>query len=201
MVSLAVSKPPADMPASPNLPELSDAVYFDEVLRLPVEKSEDHIEDELIARARQLGLSPPPPPHNVPGKRYTSSAESASTVPTFHARTFSTASNDSASTILTVDSSVFAPSSPQVAPTAANDKQRRPRPVTLSQYDKYLSQIDKNLDQPKFRKASVATTDPSSKSIFSVSTKRSLASMKSNIRSRIRWRAKSDQPYAPNLFV
>lgn len=200
MVSLVVSKPPAETPDSYNLPELSDAVYFKEVLRLPVEKSEDHIEDELVARARQLGISPSPSSHNASDKRYTSSAESASTVPTYHARTFSTASNDSASTALTAHSSVFAAPSPEVTPAIANDK-RRPRSLNFSQYDKYLSQIDRNLDQPKFRKSSAIVADPSSRSLFSVSTKRSLASVKSTIKNRMRWRRKSIQPYVPILFV
>jgi hypothetical protein len=176
------------------------------VLQLPSGKSEDCIEHELIARARRLGIAPSPSSsHNASDKRYTSSAESASTVPTYHVRTFSTASNDSASTALTVQSSIFTPPSPEVAPAAANDKRPPPRNLNFSHYDKYLTQIDKNLDQPKFRNSilasSAATTDPSSKSLFSVSTRRSLASVKSNIKHKIRWRRKSIQPYVPNLFV
>lgn len=191
------SIPQSASPDMSQIPELGDAVYFSEVLKLPVEKSESHVEDELIARARALGLSPAPLSRD---KRYTSSAESASTAITYHGRTFSTASNGSASTDVTVHSSIFDPAVSESASVEHSDK-RGQKSLNFSQYDKYLSVVDKNLDQPKFRKAAVAAADPSSRSLFSVSTRRSLASVKSNIKSKIRWRRKSIQPFVPSLYV
>lgn len=196
MVSLAVPKALAETPDTTfNLPELSDAAYINEVLRLPVEKCESHVEDELVAKARQLGISTVA----FSDKRYTLSAESASTVPTYHARTFSTGSRDSTSTALTLQSSLFTPPSPELSPTEANGK-RRPKSTNFSQYEKYLTQVDKNLDQPKFRRPSI-TVDNSNKSLFSVNTRRSLASVRSGIKSRLRLRRKSVQPSIPSLYV
>lgn len=199
MVSLANPRPPVETADTTNLPELSDAAYFNDVLCLPVEKSEAHVDDELIARARQLGISIP----DVSDKRYTSSAESASTAPTYHARTFSTGSNNSTSTALTVHSSIFAPAVSDVNISEEKPKQKqRPPSLSFAQYDKYLTQVDKNLDQPKIKNVSISTAnESSSKSLFSVSTKRSLASVKSVVKNRIRWRRKSIQPYVPALYV
>lgn len=197
MVSLAAPKAsPAGMPDAPDLRELSDAAYQNEVLRLPLEKSESHVEAELVARARQLGVSTAH--YAAADKRHTSSAESASTAPTYHGRTFSTASEASTSTAPTVDSSLFAPPSPGPLPADPADK-RRPRDLSFAPYDKYLAQVGKNLNQPRFRKSSIATVDPSSRSIFSVSTKRSLASVRSGFKNRLRWRRRSLLPPEPML--
>jgi hypothetical protein len=198
MAALIASKVPPDSPDMSSIPELSDAAYFNEVLRLPIEKSESHVEDELIAKAHELGLSPVLLSRD---KRYTSSAESASTALTYHGRTFSTASKGSASTDLTVHSFTLGPDASDSVSADHSDEKRQSKTVSFSQYDKYLAAVDKNLDQPKFRKASAATADPSSKSLFSVSTKRSLASVKSNIKNKMRWRRKSIQPFVPTLYV
>lgn len=177
--------------------DLDDAAYLSQVLRLPVDKSESQLDDELEARARQHGITIS---HSTSDKRYTSSAESASTTQTPHTRTFSTASNNSASTTLTAHSSIFAPSSPKLYPTKGKDG-RSNKNLNFSHYERYLAQVDKNLDQPKFRKAAVAPPETSSKSLFSVSTKRSLFSIKSGMKNKMKWRRKSMQPVVPTLFV
>ncbi|KAI6780020.1 putative E3 ubiquitin-protein ligase-like protein [Emericellopsis cladophorae] len=186
MVTLATPQLMAEMP------ELSDAAYYNQVLRLPIEKSEDHIDDELVARAQALGITTTL--SSPADKRYTSSAESASsTAPTYHARTFSTGSSDSTGTALTERSSLSKPDT--ILAPERNETARRT--LNFAHYDKYLAQLGNNLDQPKFRKQAVV--DTSSKSLFSVSTKRSLASVKSNIKNRMRWRRRSTQPFTPQL--
>lgn len=196
MVSLAPPKPLLEAHTEiSNLPDLSDAAYFAQVLRLPVEKLESHVDDELAVRARHIGCHA----QNLSDKRYTSSAESASTAITYHARTFSTGSNASASTTLTVNSSIlYPPRSPK--PQSDADEKRQTTGLNFTQYDKYLSQIDKNLDQPKIRKLSVPT-DTSAKSVFSVSTRRSFFSVKSGIKNKFRLRRKSIAPFVPTLLV
>ena len=177
--------------------ELSEAEYYNAVLQLPVEKSETHLDDEIISRAESLGIIVPPPIEALPDKRYTSSAQSASTAVTYHGRTFSTGSTGSASTALTAQSSICATS--KSSPLSGNKKQP-PKDLNFAQYERYLSKLEPILDQPKFRKGSVAA-DTSSKSLFSVSTKRSVFSIKSGLKTRMRWRRKSIQPSMPTLYV
>lgn len=194
---MATEKPP--------IVEISDAAYFNDVLQLPLDKTESHAEDELVARARELGISTAlfsaaTAQHKADQKRYTSSAESASTVPTSsgHGRTFSTASDgSSASTALTVHSSVHNAATPQ--PSSPDAKRRE---LNFAPYDRFVSQqAGKNLDQPRvLRKSSFAVPDSSSKSLFSVSTRRSLASVTSNFKNRLRFRRKSILPPPPNVM-
>ncbi|CAI6094033.1 unnamed protein product [Clonostachys chloroleuca] len=176
---------------------LSDAAYFNEVLRLPLGKLEVHIDDELVSRAQQLGISISQAIDDADDKRYTISAQSASTAATYHARTFSTGSHDSASTDLTIYSSIFAPPSSESTSLGGKEK-GQPKTLSFQPYDKYLTQVDKNLDQPKFCKVE-SPTDSTAKSLFSISTKKSLFSVKSGLKGKIRWRRKSIQPFPPNL--
>jgi hypothetical protein len=196
---ISVSPPETASRGSSGKPNLDDAEYVARVLGLAVGKTESQLDDELDARAQKYGIPTTPLFQNVTDKRYTSSAESASTTQTPHTRTFSTASNTSASTALTSHSSLFAPASSKVA---SKGKDGRPtKNLNFSQYEKYLSQVDKNLDQPKFRRAVVAPPEVSARSLFSVSTKRSLFSIKSGVKNKLRWRRQSIQPVVPALSV
>ena len=180
------------------LPEISDASYFVEVLRLPSYRTETHYDDELDAKANALGLPLPGPAST--GKRNTSSAQSASTIATtFHARTFSTDSNGSASTALTTQSSIFGPPEPEHAPSESNSG-RGTKSISFAQYDRYLSQLAPNLDQPKFDKPQ-PPPDSSTRSLFSVRTRKSLLSVKSGIKNKMRWRKKDAGPYEPLMLV
>ncbi|EFQ26574.1 IBR domain-containing protein [Colletotrichum graminicola] len=160
--------------------EDDEAEYLTQVLHLAPEVSEAAIEDELIAKANALGISIS---RLSPEKRNTSSAESqTSTIATQHVRTFSTASRNSASTTLTSHPSLHAV--PVTADTPPHSLVRkRSKSLGFSQYDKYLSQIDPNIDQPKIQKASPSITHGvSTHSLFSVSSRRSYFSIKEGIR-------------------
>jgi hypothetical protein len=171
------------------LPELNESEYLREVLRLGGDKSEKAVDDELVAKASALGISISRP--STSDKRNTSSAESASTVVTYHARTFSSASNGSASTALTSHSSVFHGPTTN-SPVVTTVSRRRSKSLSFSHYEKYLTQIDPHINQPKFLKEPPPETiDTSGQSLFSVSTKRSFFSIKRGIKSRMRWRKKS----------
>lgn len=178
---------------------LDDAAYNTRVLALSGGKTESQLDDELQLRAQKYGLPMKGSFQISIDKRYTSSAESASSAQSPHTRTFSTASNNSACTALTSTSSLFAPAGTKVSPKGKD--YRATKNLNFSQYEKYLSQVDKNLDQPKFRRTAVTPPEVSARSLFSVSTKRSIFSLKSGVKNKIRWRRRSMQPVAPTLLV
>lgn len=181
------------MPNIPALPELNEARYLRDVLCLTPEQTESALDNELNSKANALGIVIPQSP-TMSDKRYTSSAQSASTAVTYHGRTFSTGSNGSASTALTDFSSAFTPSSPDLKP-ADGTPRKRTKALGFSQYDKYLSNLSPSLDQPKIRKLS-KPLDASSKSLFSVRTGKSFFSIKSSgLRTKMRWRRQSIQPF------
>ncbi|GKT96233.1 IBR domain-containing protein [Colletotrichum tofieldiae] len=184
MASLAgqTSSTPDMAPSTTVLPfpEDDEADYLVQVLRLSSEGSEAAIEEELVAKAKALGISTSRLSHE---KRKTSSAESqTSTIATQHVRTFSTASRDSTSTTLTSHPSLHAVPIAADAPPHSLAR-KRSKSLGFSQYDKYLSQIDPNIDQPKIQKASPPIAhDTSTHSLFSVSSRRSYFSIKEGIR-------------------
>ncbi|KAK2032978.1 IBR domain-containing protein [Colletotrichum zoysiae] len=160
--------------------EDDEAEYLAQVLHLAPEGSEAAIEEELFAKANALGISVSRLSHE---KRNTSSAESqTSTVATQHVRTFSTTSRNSASTTLTSHPSLHAvPVTTDTTPHSLARK--RSKSLGFSQYDKYLSQIDPNIDQPKIQRISPSIAHgASTHSIFSVSSRRSYFSIKEGIR-------------------
>ncbi|KAK0387918.1 hypothetical protein NLU13_4163 [Sarocladium strictum] len=175
------------------LPELDEVRYLREVLCLQPEQTEAEIDNELHSKANALGIVIPQS-HAPSDKRYTSSAQSASTAVTYHGRTFSTGSHGSASTAFTDLSFAVAPPSPGVKSADGTPKKRTKVP-SFSQYDKYLSTLSPNLDQPKIRKLS-KPLDASSQSLFSVRTGKSFFSLKSyGLRTKMRWRRQSNQPF------
>ncbi|KAH8169792.1 hypothetical protein LIA77_10336 [Sarocladium implicatum] len=175
------------------LPELDDLIYRTEVLQLPSDQREHDAEHDLHTRAEALGIVVARPPSPV-DKRYTSSAQSASTAVTYHGRTFSSGSDVSASTALTDSSSKFATASPDLK-YSEDGSRRRTRALAFTQYDRYLSKLSPNLDQPKLRKPAKAV-DASSKSLFSVKTGKSFFGIKSSsFRTKMRLRRQSRQPF------
>lgn len=180
-----------DMARPPPLmttPDDGEAEYRAQVLRLSSQRSEADVEEELVAKATALGI---PTSRFAHDKRNTSSAESqTSTIATQHVRTFSNASRDSASTTLTSHPSLHAvPIAADVPPHSLARK--RSKSLSFSQYDKYLSQIDPNIHQPKIQKAPPAIPhDTTAHSLFSVTSRRSYFSIKEGIR-KIRWKRKS----------
>ncbi|KAI8304826.1 hypothetical protein K4K61_005871 [Colletotrichum sp. SAR11_59] len=180
----------APSPAALPSPEDDEADYLDQVLRLSTQTTEAAIDEELVAKATALGIST----SGLTPENTAAGPESrASTVATQHVRTFSTASRDSASTTLTshpsLNTAPFTAATADVPPNSLARK--RSKSLTFSHYDKYLSQLDPNIHQPKIQKAPPpAVLDPSTHSLFSVSTRRSYFSMKEGIR-KIRWKRRS----------
>jgi hypothetical protein len=192
---------PAEMTPSVDIrlpPELDEASYSAAVLLLDQSTTETSLDDELAIKAGALGISISRP--STSDKRNTSSAESASTVATFHARTFSSASNDSGRTTLTSYSSFDA--SPSADTPIKSVSRRGSKTLNFSQYEKYLAQVDPNINQPKFLKGPppepVSTTAPS---LFSVSTRGSYVSFKRGLKNKMRWRKKPIPQPEPTVSV
>lgn len=195
MGSLAVlaSRPTSANNASDmNLPdkaliELNDAGYLADVLQPGDKSSEEEIEEELIQRAAALGISIPPP---TPTATSNNGADSDTTAFSSHARNTSTGSNDTADTALSSQPSSpiidRASNNPNFPPTA----RARSRSLNFSQYDKYLAQVEPNLNQPKFLKQLSPPADDVP-SLFSISTRKSVISIKNGIKAKVRWKKRS----------
>lgn len=175
------------------LPELGDAEYCTKVLQLPVGKSETSLDRELVAKANALGLGTTLPSVSN-HKRNASIAVSDSSESTSQERSSSTASDGSASTYLTPHSSIFGPPSPDPAKRDVTPTPTPSRNLSFAPYEKYLAQDA--LDPAGSRKSSTAG-DSSGRSIFSVSTRKSL----SGIRSRMKLRKKPTRSFGPALYA
>ncbi|KAK5998815.1 putative E3 ubiquitin-protein ligase ARI10-like protein [Cladobotryum mycophilum] len=176
------------------IPELNDSDFITHVLHLPADKSEAQIDNDLVARASAVGIAATLP--SVASKRHTSSALSYTTFATFQDRSFSTASNGSYSTVLTPRSSIYGLPSPIIG-SELDEGRRDSKCLSFSQYERYLAALD-NPDQPKFLSAP-PVIDGSTQSVFSVSTRKSFSSVRTGLRSRIRWRKRPTQPLDPTL--
>jgi len=176
--------PPDDDDAQP--PELSEEGYLKEVLHVTAKQSEAEVVDELVAKASALGIATSSRP-STPGKQNISSAESATTDGTRHARTLSTDSAGSHSTALTAYSFTQGPAKMEPQQKAA--AKRAARGLSFSQYDEYLKQVDPNLKQPKLPKAPPPPPPPdAAPSLFSVSTRKSFVSIKKTLRTKVPWK-------------
>ncbi|KAI1320422.1 hypothetical protein F5Y16DRAFT_83933 [Xylariaceae sp. FL0255] len=185
-MAASVIKSPHQQPV---LPEAREQEYIDEVLRLSPPKSPQAYLDSLIMKVERLGISqirPHTPTSITSGKRSPSGAESNETLGTsHHDRTFSTASRGSAETSLTSQSS-----------EDGHDfagrflSRRRSRGPFLAQYDNYLIQTNQSRTQMKIPPSERLPDQDTARSLFSVSTRKSYASLKKTI-SRIRGKRKT----------
>ncbi|KAH7304959.1 hypothetical protein B0I35DRAFT_362535 [Stachybotrys elegans] len=177
------------LPVVPQLPELDDVTYIAQVLLVYDQKLESRLQDELEARATELGLSLSRP--STPDARNALSVQSASTVTTdtLHGRRSSTVSRRSTSTLLTNYSSVI---SPPASNAPQPDAKPRLRPqdsdcLDFSRYDDLVRKLDDKLSQAKIYRASLPATT-STQSLFSVSSRKSRFSIPAGFRNRVRWR-------------
>ncbi|KAH6646917.1 hypothetical protein BKA67DRAFT_595096 [Truncatella angustata] len=179
-----------------SLPELAEADFLSQVFQVTPDSSATIVED-LIKKAASLGIAVPRSSNvfasaDTHATRNTSSADSSATSNTSHARTASAESKCSASTTLTSADDYIEP-----APNALTCK--RSRTLAFSQYDKYLSQVDPNLGQPKVIHIPPPTKrHHSSPSLFSISTRKGYL----DIRDRILWlRGRRKTSPFPEVFV
>lgn len=183
------------------LAELNDVDYLIEVLQTDNTSSEEEIAQELIQKAAALGISTTPVTPIVATNR---SADSDTTTFSTHARNTSTGSNDTTDTALSSH-----PSSPtnvhfpaSVDGNLAASPRARPRSLNFSHYEKYLAQVEPNLNQPKFLKQSPPPTDDLS-GLFSINTRKSVINIKNGIKAKVqvRWKKRSSMSNATTMYV
>jgi len=133
-------------------PELNDADYFRRVLCFPDGASDIDVEKTLLARAAALGLEIPITAEPLTEEPTSSSDESGPTVVSHHGRNASTSSNGTAGTGLTSQTSHRSTAilATLTEPTNVAATRRRSKSLTFSQYEKYVSQLDPALNQPRF---------------------------------------------------
>ncbi len=119
---------------------------------------------------------------------------SANSATTGHARNSSTDSNASTSTAPTTPSSTH--ESPPADMAGLAVIRRKSKTLSFTQYDKYLTLVDRNLKQPKFAHQPPPEPDVAP-SIFSVSTRKSYRSIKRSLGGKVPWKKKKPPPPLP----
>jgi hypothetical protein len=194
----------AETPNSPVLPGHDDDEYEIKVLQLRPDQTEDDLDYELSIRVAELGIdlatapdAATPPAAPIP---------STPTTPTNHNRTSSTETQETTSTVPTSPASVQSPTRPTTSRTnsasTANVLQRkRAKTLSFSYYDKYISEVDPNLTQPKFVPPSPGAADAvghghghrGHERTFSAGSKASYTTLKRGLTTRLRWRRRPER--------
>ncbi|KAG5939856.1 hypothetical protein E4U53_007721 [Claviceps sorghi] len=187
------------------IPELDDVQFYTEVMQLGVGKTEMQHDRELVTKAHGLGIMATLPTVSK-SHRLVLSAMSDSSESISGEQAFSTKSDVSTMTYSTPHSSVYGASSPNLSScdnnvktnTNTNTNRHAPKSkpsrksLNFSPYDKYLAQVDLVPEESSSpSRNSLGTLESSGQSVFSVSTRKSLSSIRSGFRDRIRRRRKS----------
>lgn len=195
MGSLAVpSLNRADTTTRP--PELSDQEYVRAVLKQPPGRTEDDIEKELLEEAQTLGIDTSAPATTRPCTPLQdptiTGTDSAVAIPSpRHVRTGSSASNGSDTDRAVQYSSTFPSAMTETSPSNMITR-KRSKSLSFSQYEKYLSQVDPNLSQPKFLpQTSTRPRAETTTGIFGESTRRSVKGIRKGISEKLKWRRRS----------
>ncbi|KAG5917659.1 hypothetical protein E4U42_007166 [Claviceps africana] len=201
------------------IPELDDAQFTTEVMQLGVGKTERQHDRELLTKAHGLGIMATLPTVTVSESHgLVSTAMSDSSESISGEQAFSTKSDVSTMTYCTPHSSVYGASSPNLSPsdnnintntntnTNTNRHAQKAKPgrksLNFLPYDKYLAQIrlfPEETSSPS--RNSLGMLESSGQSIFSVSTRRSLSSVRSGFRDRIRFKRKSPRMSETPMYV
>ncbi|PHH67948.1 hypothetical protein CDD82_974 [Ophiocordyceps australis] len=152
-------------------PDIRDAEYCSVVLQIPLDKTEDQVERELLEKASSLGIRTTLPSIESEYRRNASVALSDSVDSVSQGHVASSASEGTSSTYLTPHSSIFGPPSPRTADSIG---------IHFAVYEKYLaehhvpSESGASNASYKSRKSSrsSAVGDGSNQSVLSVSTTR-----------------------------
>lgn len=170
-------------------PELVDPAYVQEVLGEPEGRTEQDIDVALAARAAELGVEMEALNSRTSTDEgpKTGSIETSPSVAPRRARSVSTASIRSTSTDLTSQNSISLPAT--LSESSPRLMRRRSKGLSFSQYDKYLSQVEPNLTQPKFL-PQCPTKPERPLSVFSMTSKISVKDLKRGIAIKLRWKKK-----------
>ncbi len=183
----------ADMQHSEGTPptEYNNEDYVREVLQLENGQTEALFDESLIQEAEKLGItiSRPPTANENGNPAHHSMCESANTVASHHVRTASSESQDSASTGMTSRSSNN--QSDLSLPLPSRKRSSARRSMSFSEYEKYLAQHDAQEANKQGSYPPPPIPNEPAPSLFSVSTRKSYASIKSNFKNRFRLRRKN----------
>jgi hypothetical protein len=159
--------------------EYNDSDYFREVLQLEDGLTEAVFDDALVQDAEAVGITisrPTTPADHDQNVAHNSMCESAATVGSHHARTFSSGSQGSDSTGIT------SRTSNEQSDNSARPHMRRrtmsKRTLSFSEYEKYLAHAEAQDNALRGFIPPPMPIEPAP-SLFSVSTRRSIKSMKS----------------------
>lgn len=178
-------------------PELSDQEYARVVLKEPPGRTEDDVERELLEATQAMGIDVFPPtttrpctPVQLAAIGRTDSAEIATSPG--HVRMRSCESNDSASTDHAEHSSNNSPSA-MIETSPSSTVRTRAKTLSFSHYDKYLSQVDPNLSQPRFLPQSPngAGVETTTSGTLGESTRRGVRGIKRGLTQRLKWKRRS----------
>lgn len=130
------------------LPELADADYIREVLAGPDGVTEADLEHELVSRAVALGIEWSISGRSNTHEQGTPAGGYLDELASQQARAVSAGSDGTADVGVTCPASDHETAAPPT-PTDVSAR-RRSRSLSFSQYERYISQVDPALDQPKF---------------------------------------------------
>ncbi|KAJ9155251.1 RBR-type E3 ubiquitin transferase [Pleurostoma richardsiae] len=181
-------------PSPVQIPELSDANYAAEVLRLTAKQSEADIDSELAAEAAGLGISSSEvsaAAEEGDEAKLSTAEPDISAGLNHHVRNASNASDGSAATAITTHSSTTgATSEDYKGVNGANITKTRSKSLSFSQYDKFLALVDSNLSQPTLVNQPIHGRERTT-SILSTGRRMSYAGFRNGIKARIHPRRKS----------
>lgn len=154
--------------------------------------------------AQALGIDVVPPtttrprtPHRHDAMAGADTAEVATSPG--HARMRSSDSNDSASTDYAVRSSNNSPSATIERPPCST-VHKRSKTLSFSQYDKYLSQVDPNLSQPRILPLSPSGSGTEiTMGSLGESTRRGVMDIKRGLTQRLKWKRRSARHANPPM--
>jgi hypothetical protein len=175
------------------LSELEDAEYVREVLGRSDGATESDIEQELVARAAALRIELPSSRRPSTQDQRIAAGRSLTTAPRQHSRAGSVRSNGTTRSIRTTrtgDQPIETGTATETpAPLAEITTRRKSRPLSFSQYEKFISQVDPALVQPKIpRPTRVEKAERTGGVLVKSGTKKGVRGFTRSIAARLRRR-------------
>ncbi|KAG6038779.1 hypothetical protein E4U41_003711 [Claviceps citrina] len=183
--------------------ELDDAQFYTEVMRLGIDKTEVQHDREFLTRAYGLGIMATLPTVSKTDRLMSSAVSSDSTDSASRDQSFSTVSDGSTMTFPTPHSSIYGAPSPTLSSTDDNNnnvQKTQVKSLNFSPYNKYLAQADLLVQESPSRTCSRPPVS-SGKSIFSLSTRRSISCFTAAFRNRIKLRRKPPRIHQAPMYV
>jgi hypothetical protein len=171
------------------LPELEDAEYVREVLGRSDGATESDIEQELVARAAALRIELPSSRRPSTQDQRIAAGRFLETPPRPHSRAGSARSDGTTRSIRTSRTADQPIETETPAPLAEITTRRKSRPLSFSQYERFISQVDPALVQPKIpRPTRVEKAERTGSVLVKSGTKKGVRGFTRSIAARLRRR-------------